>query len=102
MSAKVDDFVTIDEAVELLGMSRSSLFRCVKRAGREKVSATVLGRRVIRRDKLKEIEACYYKRGTERASLAAKHFGHLGGSQKAANARQRAAASGKAGKADAG
>ena len=101
---KIDtrDYLSYSKAIEALGMDKTSFSRAIRRAGRDEVTATFWGHRVIRRDKLKEIEACYFKRGTERASLAAKHFGHLGGSQKAINARQRAAGSGRGGRADAG
>lgn len=102
MKIDTNDYMTVSDAAKAIGASLRSITRAIDRAGRESVTAVFWGHRVVKRKKLDEIKSCYFRRGTERASLAAKHFGHLGGSQKAANARQRAAGSGRGGRADAG
>ena len=91
----LDKLATIDELAETLGCCKRTAWTAVDRAGRDEVTVRVLGRVLIKKSKVKLIEQHYYRPGSKRASLAAKHFGHLGGSQKAANARKHAAGNGR-------
>lgn len=99
MKIETNDYLTIGEAAEAIGASPRGISRAINRAGRDEVTAVFWGHMVVKRSMLSEIKKHYFQRGTKRASIAAKHFGHLGGSQKAANARKRAAGSGRGGRA---
>lgn len=97
MKIETNDYITIGEAAEAIGTSPRGISRAINRAGRDKVTQVFWGHMVVKRSMLAEIKKHYFQRGTKRASLAAKHFGHLGGSQKAANARKRGAGNGRGG-----
>ena len=96
MTGKLNDYLTADEATEELGMSKSTLWRCVRKAGQDKVTEVVFGRRLVKRSGLAAIRRHYAERGSELARQIAKSSGARGGTQKAINARQRAAGNGRA------
>lgn len=94
----LDKLATIDELAEALGCCKRTAWTAVDRAGRDEVTVRVLGRVLIKKSKVKLIEQHYYRPGSKRASLASKHYGKLGGTQKGINARKRAAGSGRGGR----
>lgn len=99
MTGKLKDYLTADEATEELGMSKSTLWRCIRKAGKDKVTEVVFGRLLVKRSGLKAIRAHYAERGSDLAHQIAVASGTRGGSQKAANARKHAAGSGRGGRA---
>lgn len=89
MKIDTNDYLTIGEATEAIGASPRAFQRAMDRVGKERVTATFWGHRVVIRSKLPLIEQYYFRRGTDRAHQIAVASGSKGGTQKHLNAQMR-------------
>lgn len=94
MKIDTNDYMTIGEATEAIGASQRAFQRAMDRAGKDKVTATFWGHRVVIKKKLPLIEKYYFKRGTDRAHQIAVASGSKGGKQKHLNAQTHGGESG--------
>jgi hypothetical protein len=97
-SIDLSKYMTVDEAMAAIGCARRSLYRAMDRAGVENVSAEVLGRRLILRNKLEVLRASYFPYYSEQHQKMVKVWGAAGGKQKKLNEDAAAARGRRAGR----
>lgn len=93
MKIDLDKYVTMDEFIERIACSRRAGYRIRAKAirdGKADAFLKILGKTLILKTRIAELEAYYEPFGSARRSERAKGYGHLGGTQKRIN-RARAA-----------
>lgn len=94
MKIDTDQYLSVEDAAAAIGASRRAVYRAMDRAEAEGevVSVSVFSRRLIIREKLDALKARYFPFGSGRRHELAVACGRAGATQKAANAKSRAAA----------
>lgn len=87
MKIDLEKLMTVAEARDAIGCSPRAIWRAIQRAGRDGVVVEVLGRTMVRKDRLEVIRQHYYPYYSEAHQAQVKEWGRKGGSAKAANAR---------------
>jgi len=92
MKIDTDDYLTIEETMEVIGCSMRSVYRAIDAAAADGVTVDtyIFGKRLVLRKMLDAVRARYFPFGSKRRSEMAVECGQRGGLTKAANARRRA------------
>lgn len=91
MKINLNDYLTIDEAGEVIGGNRRAVYRAIKRAraaGRE-VCVTILGKMLVPKVKVGVLKDFYYPYYSEAHQRMVKQWGAAGGRQAGVTKRKQ-------------
>jgi hypothetical protein len=90
MKIDTNDYLTLEETMEVMGCSLRSVYRAMDAAAADGllVETRIFGKRLVLRSMLSALKARHYPFGTKRRSELAVECGRLGGLSKSANARR--------------